>query len=440
MGKEKFKVLIIGGGIAGPALALALKQAGIASGVFEAYPYGEGIGGGFNIAPNGMNVLASLGVAQQLMARTTSTRRSIFKDERGRELAKLPYGDAERFGQPALTMSRATLFQCLAESMKAQGIQVEYTKRLTSIQEDPSGVTAHFEDGTFERGDILIGADGLRSVVRNAILPMGPRPEFTGMLGVCGFVPRAAVSMTQQEVEGITFTFGPKGFFGHGGGDQGTILWWANMMSATPYSSEEITRIDQEAVRSELLARFGKYYSPIPELIAQTPKILRMNTFDIPSLPTWHKGRVLLIGDAAHAVSPNSGQGASLALEDALYLAKLLSQRLDQLSASGSDTPLDHTGVFAAFQEGRKDRVEKIIQEGRRRSRGKEEVSVVQSRIRNFFIGLMIRTFGTKGQEELFGYRVDWPGANRSASETGREEESITRADLRMRAARPGYP
>ncbi|MCE9597028.1 MAG: FAD-dependent monooxygenase [Spirochaetia bacterium] len=440
MKNGNFHVLIIGGGIAGPALALALKQAGIASSVFEAYPYGEGIGGGFNIAPNGTRILAQIGVLDDLVSKSTVARFSKFKDERGREMATLPYGDPARYGQPALTMSRATLFECLAQTMKQRGISAQYEKRLTSFEDTADGVVAYFADGSSARGDILVGADGVRSAVRNFLLPAGPNPEFTGMLGVCGFAPADAFpEIHTSDVEAITFTFGPDGFFGHGGGDTKTFLWWANMMAETPFTAEQISSIDHAAAREELLKRFGTYYAPIPSLIAKTPKILRQNTYDIQSLPFWHKGRVVLIGDAAHAVSPNSGQGASLALEDALFLANLL-----RTSERG------YSETFAAFESARKGRVEKIVQEGRRRSKGKDVATPLQSRIRNFFIGIMIKLFGVKGQDEVFGYRVDWmvgPVSSKTEdkpngarlSETGAVRE-ISRKEIKMRAARPGYP
>jgi len=117
-------------------------------------------------------------------------------------------------------------------------------------------------------------------------------------------------------------------------------------------------------LRKQLADRYGRYYQPIPSLIARTRDIIALNVFDIQSLPRWHKGRVVLIGDAAHAVSPNSGQGASLALEDAMYLAKLL-----------RDCGPDYAEAFACFERDRKPRVERIVAAGRRAASDKEIVS-----------------------------------------------------------------
>jgi len=146
-----------------------------------------------------------------------------------------------------------------------------------------------------------------------------------------------------------------------------------------------------------LLKRYQRYYEPIPTLIARTRDIIALNVFDIQSLPRWHEGRVMLIGDAAHAVSPNSGQGASLALEDGMYLAKML-----------RDCGRDYEEAFARFERDRKPRVERIVAAGRRAASDKEIVSPLRSKIRNFIIATMVRLFGIPGMDFAFRYRIAW--------------------------------
>jgi 2-polyprenyl-6-methoxyphenol hydroxylase-like FAD-dependent oxidoreductase len=148
-------------------------------------------------------------------------------------------------------------------------------------------------------------------------------------------------------------------------------------------------------IQRELLARYGRYYEPIPSLIARTRLLIRLNVYDLPSLPTWRQGRVILIGHAAHAVSPNAGQGASLALEDALYLAK-----------RRRDTPGGHAVAFERFERDRKPRAEKVVAEGRRRAADKELVSPLRARIRELIMRILIPLRGEKSQERLLGYRV----------------------------------
>jgi 2-polyprenyl-6-methoxyphenol hydroxylase-like FAD-dependent oxidoreductase len=147
-----------------------------------------------------------------------------------------------------------------------------------------------------------------------------------------------------------------------------------------------------------LLERFQCYHEPIPGLIEHTDSLLRMNVYDIQSLPTWHKGgRILLIGDAAHAVSPNSGQGASLALEDAMCLAKLM-----------RDCAGDVEHAFVQFERERKPRVEKIVAEGRRRASDKEIVSPIQSKIRNWMMQLFFRLAKPNSDQWILGYKIGW--------------------------------
>jgi 2-polyprenyl-6-methoxyphenol hydroxylase-like FAD-dependent oxidoreductase len=148
-------------------------------------------------------------------------------------------------------------------------------------------------------------------------------------------------------------------------------------------------------LRRQLLDRYRGYYEPIPSLITRTAKIVALNIFDIQSLPRWHVGRVVLIGDAAHAVSPNAGQGASLALEDAMYLAKVLRDS-------------DYEQAFARFEHARKPRVERIVAAGRRAASDKEIVSPLKSKIRNIMIGMILRLFGIPGQDWAFRYRIQW--------------------------------
>lgn len=392
------RVLIAGGGVGGPALALFLKKAGISSAIYEAYPYTEGVGGGLNLAPNGMNVLAELGLAETLTTHATIARESVFVDERGKSLGRLPYGDPKRYGQPAVSMSRALLFGLLAEELRRQEIPIHYEKRVSGVAENGDSVTITFADGGAAQGDLLIGADGVRSAVRSYLLPNGPHPAYTGIIGIGGFTLLSALpAIPPADIEALTYTFGPRGFFGYGGADNGTMMWWSNLWRKSEFSHEELANLDQRAIQVELLRRYRGYHEPIASLIRNTRSLLRMNIYDILSLPTWHKGRVALMGDAAHAVSPNAGQGASMALEDAMCLAMLL-----------RDCGGDHARAFTELERLRKDRVEKIVAEGRRRGGGKEEVSAFQSRLRNTMMKFFLGRANEKSDDWLFSYKLSW--------------------------------
>jgi 2-polyprenyl-6-methoxyphenol hydroxylase-like FAD-dependent oxidoreductase len=393
------KILIIGGGIGGNALALFLQKVGIDCAVYEAYTPKEGMGGGLGLAPNGMNVLAALGLAEETKRRGTMALENTFYNQRGDILARIKNGDPVKFGQPGMSLIRATLHDILREAVVERGIHIhiEYEKRLMNITCDENTVTAHFEDGTQASGDLLIGADGVHSKTRHTILPNAPEPAYVGIVGVGGYVPASAVpNMTLREKQSFSFTYGANGFFGYGGAGNGDMYWWANLTRDREMSRDEMTKFTVDELIAEMLSIYGDFHDPIPAMIRSTQRPLKHNIFDILSLPTWHQGRILLIGDAAHAVSPNSGQGASMALEDAMYLAKLL-------KSCG-----DYEQVFAQFEAHRKPRVEAIVAEGRRRGNDKDAVSPFQQKIRELMLRIFVNLFGVKGLNQVYEYKIDW--------------------------------
>ena len=393
----KGHVLIIGGGIGGSALALFLKKAGITSTIFEAYPYKQAIGGGLGLAPNGMNVLASLGLVDQVLARSTPAYVNVFLNQQGNLIARFKNGSVEDYGQPGVCILRSTLYDILTEAVKKQNIDLQYEKKLKTITYRDAKVIAHFEDGTSAEGDLLVGADGVNSQTRRVTMPAAPMPEFVGIIGMGGVTPASAVpNMTRKEKEAFTFTYGATGFFGYGCGENSDLLWWTNIAREKELTRDEIVNVNVSDVQREVMAIFKGYHEPIETIINNTHSPIRQNISDIRTLPTWHKGRVVLLGDASHAVSPNSGQGASLALEDAMLLANRLHHSPDYETA------------FADYECERKPRVETIVAEGRRLGQDKKVVTPFQQAVREFMMKIFINLFGTRGQKWLFGYKVIW--------------------------------
>src|SRR5438309_1250254 len=157
------RVIIIGGGIAGPAIAMALHRQGWQPRIFEAYPRVEHVGGGFQIAPNGMRVLAQLGLAEAVTSSGAIADAFVFRNHRGSELARFR---TARSGH-AVTIMRDRFYGVILDSLARDGLAIEYAKRLTDIAYDGADVVAQFDDGTTARGDLLIGANGIRSRVRS---------------------------------------------------------------------------------------------------------------------------------------------------------------------------------------------------------------------------------------------------------------------------------
>jgi 2-polyprenyl-6-methoxyphenol hydroxylase-like FAD-dependent oxidoreductase len=218
------------------------------------------------------------------------------------------------------------------------------------------------------------------------------RADFTGLIGVGGFTTAAALPPLPRDT--MTFVFGRQGFFGYSGADSGSAMWWSNLFREREFTREDLA-LNTDTLKGELLDRFGGYSSPVPELISRTTNVRRLNVYDVRSLPIWHRGRIVLIGDAAHAVSPNAGQGASLALEDAMYLARLLRDASYEIA-------------FERFERDRKPRAEMVVAEGRRRGVDKAIVGRLQQAMRELMIRLFVPLFGGRFDRRLYEYQIEW--------------------------------
>ncbi|OKO74833.1 FAD-dependent monooxygenase [Bradyrhizobium sp. NAS96.2] len=387
------KALIIGAGIAGPVTAMFLARAGIEAELYEAWPYSTGIGGGLQIAPNGMHVLAELGLADELIRNGSIAESFDFYSQNGKKLGSLNQNMQQRFGQPAVNMCRATLNETLIDKAWGSNVSVFFEKKLVKIEDrGDQPVIAYFNDGTTAEGDFVIGADGVHSAVRRHVIPDGPTPFDTGLIGFGGFVPRAMFERLSigQKVE---TTFGQSGFFGYGlcspDPDTGG-MWWSTQpshgMTAAAYRLQS-----QDAIRQHLREFHAGWHAPIPDIIEAAENIVVTDTLDVATLPTWSRKRTLLIGDAAHATSPHAGQGASLALEDAL--------RLGILMRDGQELGL----TFQAFEHERRPRAEKIVAIARRNGNSKREFSATGAWLRDHMLKLLLPV-SSKGMDFMYAY------------------------------------
>jgi 2-polyprenyl-6-methoxyphenol hydroxylase-like FAD-dependent oxidoreductase len=387
------KALIIGAGIAGPVTAIFLKQAGIDAEVYEAWPYSSGIGGGLQIAPNGMHVLAELGLASEMIRRGSIAESFEFVSQSGRRLGSINRNMQARFGQPAVNMCRASLNEVLIDKAWCSNVELHFEKRLLSIEDRADQpIVVHFTDGTSAEGDFVIGADGVHSAVRQHVIPGGPRPFDTGLIGFGGFVPRSLIAGTSigQRVE---TTFGQSGFFGYGfcsSEPDAGVMWWSTQPSHG-VDAATFRAMDQAALRQHLREFHAGWHDPIPAIIDAAENIVVTDTLDVATLPTWSRKRTLLIGDAAHATSPHAGQGASLALEDAMRLGRLI--------RDGEALGL----TFRNFEHERRPRAEKIVAVARRNGNSKREFSATGAWIRDRMLKLLLPV-SAKGMDWMYAY------------------------------------
>ncbi|WP_172277970.1 FAD-dependent oxidoreductase [Chryseobacterium sp. LAM-KRS1] len=395
--EENRKAIILGAGIAGTAMALFLEKIGISSEIFELRSREETAGGGLNIAPNGMNVLAELGLAEEIIQSGCPVHEGVFRNGKGKRLAKMLFTDLQKFPQPAVSMKRQTLVDILRKAVRTKNIPLYFEKKVKDIvQTDDGKVIVSFDDDTVSIGDLLIGADGINSEVRKSVAPE-IQPEFTGIISHAGFISKDKLAgLTDREFRNINFIYGKNGFFGFSGANDKELMWWTNVISEMPWSKDQLKNIHVDEEKEVLNKQYGNYSFPVSDIINNADSYLRINVFDVRFLPVWSHRKIILIGDAAHAVSPNSGQGASMALEDAMLLAKLLRDQKECLSA------------FSLFEQERRPRVEKIVLEGRRRGEDKVVVNGFKQFIRETMIRIFINLFGSKGNDWLFSYKIKW--------------------------------
>jgi len=366
------RAIVIGGGIAGPALSLFLERGGIVPQIFEAYPEPSTIGGAFQIAPNGMRVMAALGLADRVTSAGAPSSAFEFRNHDGRTIGHI---DLRRSGV-GVTILRADFHRLLVEEAARHGVSIAYDKRLDSIEERGGEVVAHFDDGSTASGDVLLAADGVNSRVRALILPEHARARYTGMLGVGGFAGAdAALPIDPRDRHQLNFVVGPRLQFGYANLSAASPRWgwWCHLPQETELPSRQLQSITNDEMRARVFAAFRGWHPPVEALIGATDEIMRTAIYDVPTLPAWHVGRVMLIGDAAHAMSPAGGQGASLALEDAM----LLGQRLVRSSA-----PIEQ--LFADVETRLRPRAERIVaQAAQNDARQRKELGAVGRWIRD---------------------------------------------------------
>jgi len=306
---------------------------------------------------------------------------------RGKVLAAHP--------MPARTVARTDLYETLCDEAVHRGIAIEYGKRLDDAEVTPTGVRAMFADCTTAEGDLLIGADGLRSRTRSVIDPNAPRARHIGLLNTGGY----ARGLDLPGEPGVAhFVFGSRCFFGYLIYPNGEIWWFANPPSRREPTREELLAITSEQWRARLVDLFRDDSGPMLDIIAATDDIIPgWNTYDFPSVPTWHNRRMVIIGDAVHATSPSSGQGASMALEDAIVLAKCL-----------RDIP-DTAAAFALFKRLRQERVERVVKHGKRSGDGKAQ-GRFGAMIRDLVLPMIMRRMVTSNSLSwMYDHRIDWP-------------------------------
>jgi 2-polyprenyl-6-methoxyphenol hydroxylase-like FAD-dependent oxidoreductase len=338
-------------------------------------------------------VLAEAGIADELIRSGSVCEAIDFYAQAGGRLGSVNRNMAKRFGQPAVNMRRALLNEVVVDKAWSSCVEMHFEKRMVRIEDRADQpVVVYFADGSSAEGDLVIGADGVHSAVRGHVVPDGPKPHDLGLVSFGGFVPRSVLEAVDPSPR-MSMTFGQNGFFGYGfcsaDPQMGAMCWSTQPIQGIDAAT--FRAMDQAALRRHMSRYHAGWHEPIPQLIDALKEIIVTASTDLATLPNWSRGRTVLIGDAAHATSPHAGQGASIALEDALRLVTLLS--------SEEQTEI----AFQAFEAERRPRVEKIVALARRNGNSKREFTRTGAWIRNQRIRFIL-PLSARSQDWIFGY------------------------------------
>jgi len=322
------KIIIVGGGIGGLTCAIALLQAGYEVRVYERAPQLNEVGAGITLWENALAVMRSLGVYERLVAVGQLASGGTIGTKAGAVVSQFSLADFEQagFDMAMLALHRADLQRVLYESLPEGTVTMG--RACTGFHQNESGVKAQFADGSDQGADLLIGADGIHSVIRKQLLNDG-EPRYSGYTAWRGITP------DWPERGGVNGEFWGRGRrFGIVPIGQGQLYFFATEDS--PRGSV----IPAGSRKQALLDRFGDWAFDIPDIIRRTPEQAILQNDIIDRVPTrdWSKGRVTLMGDAAHPTTPNMGQGAAMAIEDCPILVRAL------------DTCSNHEQAFAVYE------------------------------------------------------------------------------------------
>jgi 2-polyprenyl-6-methoxyphenol hydroxylase-like FAD-dependent oxidoreductase len=359
MANDSERVLIVGAGLAGLALAIALRRQGIAASVIERDEPGSTGGAGLYVVGAAMRALTVMGVGEAAMRAGAPSRTQTFCTERGRRLAEV---DAEAFWAPCgpcIGIRRAALYRLLTEA--AAGTSIRYGTTLAALEHDDDGVSIECSDGSRERYSLVVGADGIRSFVRRQV-PGGPAPRFRGQVGWRFLAPRPA------GIEGWTVFLASDRAFLLLPVSADEVYCYADRVVPRPIDDPPAGRLDC------LRTAFREFPEPVREVLAalHAPEQVHFGAIEDVVPDTWGHGRALLVGDAAHAMSPNMACGVAMGVEDAIVLAELLGE--------GVAAP----AVLARFRERRAARVRWVRAQTDRRDRLRTLPAIVRNAFLRF--------------------------------------------------------
>ena len=374
------KAVIIGGGIGGLCAALALRQIGIDVRVYERTKAFEPVGAGLSLWTNAIRTLRRLGLADQVIEAGSIFRRSEFRNPSGKVLQS---GDLGGLNEPNICIHRAELHRVLASALPPDTLRLGM--KCISVEQDAERVTIHLSNEETDQADFVIGADGYRSAIRQHLFPTTRiyYDNRTSWRGIAENQDGVPPDIAYQ-------TWGRGQRFGHFCVDRKYVYWFAVV------NLPEGQTPPAEKRKDFLRQRFLGWHAPIEHLmdITAADNIVETGIYDIEPLERWSKGRITLLGDAAHASTPDMGQGGCMAIEDAVVLARSLSQEQDLTSA------------LIRYEAERKPRTTWIMNQSRRIGRITQLNNPLLCTFRDFILGIVPETVTRRQLDKAINYEA----------------------------------
>jgi 6-hydroxynicotinate 3-monooxygenase len=342
------KIAVVGAGLGGVAAGTLLQKAGFQVDIYEQAPAFSRLGAGIHMGPNVLKIFRRMGIEDALVAMGSQPSFWFSRDgATGDYLSRIPLGDfaLKEYGAHYVTVHRGDLHTLQISTLETGTLH--FDKRLEALVEDEAGVNLTFADGSTAKADIVVGADGINSRVREALL--GPeKPNYSGWVG-----HRALI--TGEKLRRYNFDF------------EACVKWWSedrHMMvyytttrkdeyyyvTGVPHDAWDFDGAFVQSSREEMEAAFVGYHPIVQALIASTDEVTKWPLLNRNPLPLWSSGRMVLLGDACHPMKPHMAQGAAMAIEDAAMLARCLAE-----TGIG-----DHASAFQLYEENRRDRASRI--------------------------------------------------------------------------------
>lgn len=373
------KFTILGGGIAGLTTAIALEKKGFKTEIFEAAPQLKPVGAGLALGANAIKALTKLGIADDIIAAGRKLPSFGFYNHKGTLLSQVNSDEiSQQYGLDNFTIHRAALHQQLQSHLPYTPLHLN--KRAIGYTQNGEDITIQFADGSTHTTQYLIVADGIHSAIRKQLLPQVA-------LRYAGYVCwRAVINGEGIDAPQATETFGPKGRFGIAPLANNLIYWYACT------NAPEDTDVYPNYTIEQLRQHFAGYHNPIEEILARTTneQLIYGTIADLPPQPRFAFGNILLIGDAAHATTPNMGQGACQAIEDAVVLA-------DELAKNTTVTT-----AYANFENRRCNRTKYIVEQSRKIGQVAQWQNPVLGFIRDTLVKSLPKSARMKQFDKLF--------------------------------------